>query len=78
MDVLLVPGVVVPADTGRTCFRWGLGLEPAALEQQLRDHADAYVEMGFTQFTLGYNGPDWNVETAQDWLDWRDEMNASR
>jgi probable F420-dependent oxidoreductase len=59
-------------------IEWGLGLEPGALQQQLRDHAATYVEMGFTQFTLGYNGPDWNVDTAADWLAWRDDMNAAR
>ena len=59
-------------------IEWGLGLEPDALERQLADHADTYLEMGFTQFTLGYNGPDWDVATSADWLAWRDEMNASR
>jgi probable F420-dependent oxidoreductase len=59
-------------------IEWGLGLEPNALENVLANHAETYVEMGFTQFTLGYNGPDWNVETCRDWLAWRDEMNAPR
>jgi hypothetical protein len=31
--------------------------------------------MGFTQFTLGFNGPDWRVERAERWLAWRDGMN---
>ena len=30
---------------------------------------------GFTQFTLGFNGPDWTVDRAGDWLAWRDERN---
>ena len=34
--------------------------------------------LGFTQFTLGFNGPDWTVERAADWLAWRDERNLSR
>ncbi len=61
-------------------IEWGLGLHPvvAAQAAALRDHADQYVEMGFTQFTLGYNGPDWDVSTAGDWLAWRDERNATR
>ncbi len=61
-------------------IEWGLGLEPEVEVQAaaLRDHADDYVEMGFTQFTLGYNGPDWDVSTAQDWLAWRDARNAER
>lgn len=60
-------------------IEWGLGLEPDVPEQAeaLANHADTYVEMGFTQFTLGYNGPDWDVSTAGDWLAWRDERNAS-
>jgi hypothetical protein len=31
--------------------------------------------MGFTQFTLGYQGPEWDVEDAADWLAWRDQKN---
>jgi hypothetical protein len=31
--------------------------------------------MGFTQFTLGFNGPDWAVDTGADWLAWRDDVN---
>ena len=27
--------------------------------------------MGFAQFTLGFNGPDWNVDAGADWLAWR-------
>ena len=62
-----------PAD-----IEWGLGLEPSVAEQAeaLDKYADTYVEMGFTQFTLGYNGPDWDVTTAIDWLSWRDEKNG--
>jgi hypothetical protein len=58
-------------------IEWGLGLDPSPKEQAavLRDHADTYLEMGFTQFTLGYNGADWDVSTAGDWLAWRDERN---
>ena len=33
---------------------------------------------GFTQFTLGFNGPDWTVDRAGDWLAWRDARNLSR
>ena len=33
------------------------------------------VEMGFTEFTLGINGPDWDVIIGADWLAWRDELN---
>ena len=59
-------------------IEWGLGLEPEVPEQlrALEQYADAYVEMGFTQFTLGYNGPDWDVSTATPWLEWRDGLNS--
>jgi hypothetical protein len=34
--------------------------------------------MGFTQFTLGFNGPAWRVEGGSRFLEWRDRMNATR
>ena len=46
-----------PAD-----IEWGIGLEPEDKDQVLDEHAGTYLEMGFTQFTLGYDGPDWDVE----------------
>ena len=62
-----------PAD-----IEWGLGIEPDDLDRFLREDADRYVEMGFTQFTLGYNGPAWTVERGRDVLAWRDERNRGR
>ena len=57
----------------------GVGVEPDDLERFLDEDADAYVALGFTQFTLGVNGPDWEVGSAvEQWLSWRDEQNASR
>jgi probable F420-dependent oxidoreductase len=56
-----------PAD-----IEWGLGVEPNDLDRFLREDADRLVEMGFTQFTLGFNGPDWDVDAGAAWLDWRD------
>jgi len=56
-------------------IEWGIGLEPEDKDRVLADHAETYLGMGFTQFTLGYDGPDWNVEDAGDWLSWRDEKN---
>jgi hypothetical protein len=32
--------------------------------------------MGFTQFTLGFNGPDWTVDDGAPFLAWRDQRNA--
>jgi hypothetical protein len=34
--------------------------------------------MGFTQFTLGYNGPAWPVDRGAAMLGWRDERNRAR
>ena len=45
-------------------IEWGLGIEPEMLHHDLIKHADAYVAMGFTQFTLGVNGPDFEVGQA--------------
>ena len=40
------------------------------------EDAATYVELGFTQFTLGVNGPDWTLgREVEDWLVWRDEQN---
>ena len=47
------------AEEGRdpTEIEWGLGVEPEDLDRFLREDADRYLELGFTQFTLGFNGP---------------------
>jgi hypothetical protein len=55
----------------------GLGVEPDDLERFLAEDADDCVALGFTQFTLGVNGPEWDVGSAVEaWLSWRDERNA--
>ena len=59
-------------------IEWGVGVEPEDLDRFLREDAERYVELGFTQFTLGFNGPDWTVDRAGDWLAWRDERNQSQ
>jgi probable F420-dependent oxidoreductase len=56
-------------------IEWGLGLEPTDLDRFMRDDLPTYLEMGFTQFTLGFNGPKWQVEAGAEWLAWRDEAN---
>jgi probable F420-dependent oxidoreductase len=56
----------------------GVGVEPDDLERFVTEDADDYVALGFTQFTLGVNGPAWEVGSAiEAWLAWRDERNAS-
>jgi len=60
-----------PAD-----IEWGLGVEPDDLDRFLREDADRLVAMGFTQFTLGFNGPAWDVDAGRAWLAWRDARNG--
>jgi probable F420-dependent oxidoreductase len=55
---------------------WSVGVQPSDLDRFLSDEAPTLVEMGFTEFTLGFNGPKWNVGAGADWLAWRDEQNA--
>jgi probable F420-dependent oxidoreductase len=59
-------------------IEWGVGLDPEDLDRFLREDADAYLELGFTQFTLGFNGPSWRVEGGARWLEWRDARNVAR
>ncbi len=47
-----------------------VGVDPARL-----DLADAYRRAGASQFTLGLNGPDFDLGPVADWLAWRDEQN---
>ena len=56
-----------PAD-----IEWAVGVEPDDLDRFLDEDADTYLTMGFTQFTLGFNGPAWNVDAGRRWLAWRD------
>jgi probable F420-dependent oxidoreductase len=56
-----------PAD-----IEWGVGVEPDDLDRFLAEDADTYRAMGFRQFTLGFNGPDWDVDAGAAWLAWRD------
>lgn len=67
------------AEIGRdpSDIEWGLGVEPHDLDRFLREDADTYVAMGFRQFTLGFDGPDWTVERGAEWLAWRDERNRA-
>ena len=53
-----------------------MGVEPDDLDRFLAEDAETYREMGFTQFTLGFNGPGWTVDRGGAWLEWRDRINA--
>ncbi len=57
-------------------IEWGVGVEPDDLDRFLDEDAETYAAMGFTQFTLGFNGPDWRVDAGRRWLAWRDRRNA--
>lgn len=68
------------AAIGRDPFwiEWSVGLQPDGIDRFLREDADAYLALGFTQFTLGFGGPDWPVENGRAFLAWRDRMNNER
>jgi probable F420-dependent oxidoreductase len=59
-------------------IEWGVGIEPDDIDRFLLHDAETYVQMGFTQFTLGFNGPHWTVERGADFLAWRSGCNAAR
>jgi probable F420-dependent oxidoreductase len=59
-------------------IEWGVGVEPDDMERFMAEDASVYLDMGFSQFTLGFTGPTWNVESAHPWLAWRDQLNRER
>ena len=59
-------------------IEWGVGVEPDDIDRFIAEDAPVYLEMGFSQFTLGFTGPAWNVDPGQAWLAWRDERNRER
>lgn len=52
-----------------------VGIQPMAIESDLA-HADEFYDLGFREFTLGLNGPDYDLGPVRAWLDWRDAKNA--
>lgn len=66
------------ADIGRDPdeIEWSVGVEPDDLQRFFDEDAATYLAMGFTQFTLGFNGPDWDVDAGAAVLAWRDRVNA--
>lgn len=59
-------------------IEWSVGLQPDDIDRFLRQDADRYLELGFTQFTLGFGGPEWRVDGGRKFLAWRDRVNANR
>ena len=59
-------------------IEWGVGVEPEDINRFLDEDAGTYLEMGFSQFTLGFGGPTWDVGGGRAWLAWRDELNERR
>ena len=64
--------------------RWcaEIGRDPAEIERsvgvqpnQLAD-ADAYLEAGIVEFTIGSSGPDYDLSAVDGWLAWRDRVNG--
>ncbi len=61
------------------------GRDPAAIERSAgvnldlletnQEDADAYVDSGVRQFTLGVGGPDFDLGAVPRWLEWRDRTN---
>jgi probable F420-dependent oxidoreductase len=39
------------------------------------ERADTYYDLGVREFTMGLNGPDYDLSQAKVWLDWRDSKN---
>ena len=38
--------------------------------------AEQYYDLGFSLFTFGLNGPDYDMTPVKAWLEWRDAKNA--
>ena len=76
VDALLRACAAVGRDP--SAIEWGVGVEPDDIDRFLDEGAERYLQMGFTQFTLGFNGPEWRVEGGERFLAWRDTVNRRR
>jgi probable F420-dependent oxidoreductase len=58
------------------------GTDPDRIERSVGvnagriDQADAYLEAGVTQFTIGLSGPEYHLDRVRPWLELRDERNG--
>lgn len=61
-----------------------IGRDPAGIEHSTAANgtdtgsATALADGGFSLFTIGVSGPDYDLSTVPGWLAWRDERNGSR
>ena len=60
-----------------------VGRDPKQIERSVGvpydkiERAEGLRAAGATEFTIGINGPDYDMGRLTDWLAWRDEVNAS-
>lgn len=58
-----------------------VGRDPGEIERSTElgtvspEQANAFVEAGFTLFTIGIGGPDYDLSAVPSWLQWRDRRN---
>ncbi len=60
-----------------------IGRDPSSIERSVGlqdptriDKADEFLAAGVKQFTLPFEGPDYDLAPLADWLAWRDAKNA--
>ena len=60
-----------------------VGRNPAEIEKSTElsgapsdGDADAFADLGFSLFTVGVNGPDYDLSALEPWLRWRDGRNG--
>jgi hypothetical protein len=58
------------------------GRDPAEIEHSTSaprhgtSDGDAFVDAGFTLFTIGASGPDYDLSAVPEWVAWRDARNG--
>jgi alkanesulfonate monooxygenase SsuD/methylene tetrahydromethanopterin reductase-like flavin-dependent oxidoreductase (luciferase family) len=60
-----------------------VGRDPATIKRSVGiqphklNRADGYAELGITEFTLGFTGPNIDLSPVKAWLAWRDRANGA-
>jgi probable F420-dependent oxidoreductase len=62
----------------QAAIEYAVGIEPDQLGHDLAHNAAGYAALGFSQITLGINGPRYDLAPVTDWLAWRDELNGGK